>query len=613
MSIDCLDSIGDIVLNELDDDEDLKTFLKTTTLWNGRELGQITHILERNFLIAIIHALANEPAFLDALDEHEYDLLDLDEEEFVFESGLPVPYPEHADPDHLQCSDTPFHNGVSGIGKKIKKCAKKAVKQAAKSAKKVAEFVKEHKKEILIAVAVIAVATVATVAVATLLSASTANTTGAALAGALAASASGSGSKRREEEDTPIVESADSSPVVDTKFSSYPPITLDALDPYTKLFAANTFTQNPSAVEYSGPVPPELKYAWPVQYPEYYIKSGLETVWDSIKGIGNYIAVPELQDPTLPVDTFFSQEELQRFQSLNGELSSNAFQYVTNALKNGISTIGNSALAPQFSDPTVPVNFFLHQTELERQTDTAYSSENLQFPAYRNFLKKSECYSTEGVRENDKKITFINGINNSFDEAIASANHIRNIGETNLRVDGVYNKSHSAAIDLVECLTLNYLGVSPVTKTLLTEEWTQFHKDNLDNPNAKILHFCHSQGAIHTCNTLVDLEREIADRVIVVAIAPAMVVPTEWCWKSFNYASEKDLVHLAQNVMATSFLDLDLPTHRMLFEEFINNKEQLNILSAHENASGIDHEFISETYWEKIEEHIKEYQAQYGK
>ena len=76
----------------------------------------------------------------------------------------------------------------------------------------------------------------------------------------------------------------------------------------------------------------------------------------------------------------------------------------------------------------------------------------------------------------------------------------------------------------LEILTMNYLGYSPHTAALLRKTFTDFHEANKDNPNAKYLQLCHSQGALHLRNALQGLPQEIRDRVIVLAIAPAAII-----------------------------------------------------------------------------------------
>jgi hypothetical protein len=115
----------------------------------------------------------------------------------------------------------------------------------------------------------------------------------------------------------------------------------------------------------------------------------------------------------------------------------------------------------------------------------------------------------------------------------------------------VYNQSHGPVIDVFEVITLNLPGASPNTSDLLLENWTVFHKANIDNPQAKFLQFCHSQGAIHVRNALTKAPQEIRDRVIVQAFGPAAVIGDELCFRADHYACKGDLIPLAEIAFAS--------------------------------------------------------------
>jgi hypothetical protein len=212
-------------------------------------------------------------------------------------------------------------------------------------------------------------------------------------------------------------------------------------------------------------------------------------------------------------------------------------------------------------------------------------------------------------------IGWINGMANSFDDFKASGLYIQKLAGGS-QVSGIYNHSHTIAVDLLEAACLNHLfEYSPVTAKLLQKEWQDFHEYNADNPNAKLLQICHSQGAIHVKNALQNCPAEIRDRIIVIAIAPGAIVPDKLCFKAYNYASERDIVYkfepsrptllpgVIDDVLIPRFGDPILPA-----------REELIILPSHPEATGIDHEFISLTFQPLIEkalEHYTERQGQY--
>lgn len=112
-------------------------------------------------------------------------------------------------------------------------------------------------------------------------------------------------------------------------------------------------------------------------------------------------------------------------------------------------------------------------------------------------IEKSRSYTISGIDRDGMLITYINGMNNTFEFAVSNAQHIQSLFPIQMSIHGIYNNTNGALLDLAEISALNYLGYSPLTEDLLKAEWTTFHEKNTHNPHAKILHFCHSQGG-HT-------------------------------------------------------------------------------------------------------------------
>lgn len=131
--------------------------------------------------------------------------------------------------------------------------------------------------------------------------------------------------------------------------------------------------------------------------------------------------------------------------------------------------------------------------------------------------------------------------------------------------------------------------------------------------NLKLLHVCHSQGAIQTKNALEGLPEEIQDRIIVVAVAPAAIVPKRLCFKSYNYASEKDIVYKFDPGPPLP-LEMGMADDVMVprFGEPLLGREELIILPAHPEAKGIDHEFQSPTYEPLLKKVLADYDKHKG-
>ena len=239
-------------------------------------------------------------------------------------------------------------------------------------------------------------------------------------------------------------------------------------------------------------------------------------------------------------------------------------------------------------------------------------------PTFFQVIKQhfSRYFETEGVKRNDMMITSVNGICNSFQDACANLNYIKKLSHSDLCIEGIYNHTNGPFADLAEVFLFNYLGYSPITQDLLAEKWIDFHERNKNNPNAKILHFCHSQGAIHTKNTLMKIPKEIRERIIVVAIAPAVIIPEELCYQSFNYASRKDIVHLGEDLIMqmtiNSFVDNE-SFQREQSEIFQRHKATLILLEPQEGTDDIDHNFMSLTFYDPIEKRLHQYFNNEGK
>lgn len=220
-----------------------------------------------------------------------------------------------------------------------------------------------------------------------------------------------------------------------------------------------------------------------------------------------------------------------------------------------------------------------------------------QIPKPENFT--SQTFRTEGNLRKDLAILGINGINTSLHESIQHAEYLAQFAQ-DLSVTWVHNHSNGAPVDVAECMLLNYSGISPNTESLERKEWIAFHEANQDNPEAKLLQFCHSQGAIHTKNALMSVPEEIRQRIIVVAIAPAAIIPRELCHASFNYASKKDKIYLGE-ILCKSMRDVDQG------QQAAKDFNQLILLEPHKDATGIDHEFESLTFLPMILNHFGKY------
>lgn len=179
-------------------------------------------------------------------------------------------------------------------------------------------------------------------------------------------------------------------------------------------------------------------------------------------------------------------------------------------------------------------------------------------------------------------------------------------------ISGVYNATNGISMDLAEAFLLNHNGYSPITARLLKESWGEFHEKNLENPNVKLLQICHSQGTIDVKNALKDCPEKIRNRVIVLAIAPAAIVPDELCFNSYNYVSKNDFVYKLEPHSIETNLTKEDNRLRISFSKPPDHRDELIILEPHPEASKFDHSFQSPTYEKAIKDILKLYLEKNG-
>lgn len=244
-----------------------------------------------------------------------------------------------------------------------------------------------------------------------------------------------------------------------------------------------------------------------------------------------------------------------------------------------------------------------------------FSKEN---PHFRNWKeRKAEKiipnpthFSTEGVKTPRCRIGGINGINTTRDQARAHADYIAQF-VPDRSIDWLHNRSHGPIADLAEIVSLNYAGFSPGTGRELLKAWISFDEENRECSEAKYLQVCHSQGAIHVRNALLQATERVRDRVIVVAIAPAAVVSKELCFQSYNYASKRDFLVYGELAHASAFDTNEFGISKNV-ERALENIQELIFLEPHPSAIGLDHDFQSPTFADVCAAHLQEYVAKYG-
>lgn len=120
----------------------------------------------------------------------------------------------------------------------------------------------------------------------------------------------------------------------------------------------------------------------------------------------------------------------------------------------------------------------------------------------------------------------------------------------------------------------------------LKNRWAHFIATH--GPDEKILVIAHSGGAIHVLNALESSPESVRQRIIVIGIAPAAIIPKKLCYDSRNYKSYFDVV---------SYLDVPGLVHLNELEHLWPDKK----------AKWFDHEFLSPTFKPILQGHITKY------
>ncbi|MGH2613516.1 MAG: DUF687 family protein [Rhabdochlamydiaceae bacterium] len=236
---------------------------------------------------------------------------------------------------------------------------------------------------------------------------------------------------------------------------------------------------------------------------------------------------------------------------------------------------------------------------------TSFEKADLDSPTHTSSLQKT--FEISGTKLARGSIGGINGIGNSAIDAKTHAIYLSQMSQSH-HIDWVHNRSHSIPVDLLESVVFNYKGISSPAKELQAN-WIKFHEEHRNDPDAKYLQFCHSQGAIHVRNALQKTPQEIRNRIIVVAIAPGTVVPKNLCFASFNYASKQDLIPYGE---AAFKYDADAPYEDRMTEPSRVALKELTLLAPHPAAPLLDHNFDSPTFKKVISDHLENYIKQYG-
>lgn len=218
------------------------------------------------------------------------------------------------------------------------------------------------------------------------------------------------------------------------------------------------------------------------------------------------------------------------------------------------------------------------------------------YEKFRPYFERSKLYSLsdQGLPElTDLAIGFINGIDTSYEAAKENAMYLSRLAG-GCNIHAVYNATHGITVDLKECeIGLRYIATDPVRQ--LHKMWDNFFEKN--SVNANFLQVCHSQGAIHVRNALLDYPSELQKRISVVAIAPGGYIYPESCAQVMHYRAK----------ISRDFIPY--------FDQQGSARAQGTIfeLNSHLEAPLHDHSFKSPTYLNLLNQSVTRYIQNKGK
>jgi hypothetical protein len=200
------------------------------------------------------------------------------------------------------------------------------------------------------------------------------------------------------------------------------------------------------------------------------------------------------------------------------------------------------------SEPTPQPSSWRDSWFMKKVSDTLnYFTTPSTSPA-RKAPEPSQLIRLPGTKTANCMITGINGIDNTYEDALGSAKYLQQLA-CGHELRFLYNSTNGPIVDVAET-ALNFCGATFNAGELI-KEWTDFHIAQKDNPKAKCLHICHSQGGAITKAALLKVPEEVRNRVMVIAIAPASVITKNLCFRAVNYASKHDIVPHMETVIAT--------------------------------------------------------------
>ncbi|MBS0654082.1 MAG: DUF687 family protein, partial [Verrucomicrobia bacterium] len=165
--------------------------------------------------------------------------------------------------------------------------------------------------------------------------------------------------------------------------------------------------------------------------------------------------------------------------------------------------------------------------------------------SWESYTQHPSCiFDTPGRKLEKGEISFINGMEQTYQNTADTALQIRDVLAQGYGMRNVYGASYGAW-DFASGL-YGAKGIALPQARLLVQNWSEFFARS--SPDEKFLQICTSRGAIDVHAALQQLPEHLRKRIFVIAIAPAYIIENTSCLKAFNIVVLDDVVpHLALN------------------------------------------------------------------
>ena len=136
------------------------------------------------------------------------------------------------------------------------------------------------------------------------------------------------------------------------------------------------------------------------------------------------------------------------------------------------------------------------------------------------------------------QIGFHNGMCNSPEDALIHATRISTECAQGYNIHCTYSATVNLPIDAASAFISQGGVITPPVLNLL-ELWLDFFESNEQD---KKLEICHSRGAIEVYNALNELPASLRQRILVITVAPACLIPADLAYQVVNLIIENDAV-----------------------------------------------------------------------